>query len=186
METLCVFSTVPNVKIYSPETYSEAENSLKIALSDNDFDIIRYPKGCEKSYTSRYEMIYSDDGLYAYSSNIDKASRVIITYGRITSIANEVVGALDDVAIIKLIRIFPFDFDKIRELCDGKALVYVLEEAYIHGGVGEKILAQISSCAKKTYIHAVNDFVPHGNLDELYSLCGFTKDKIIDNINKLC
>lgn len=181
-----IFSTVPNVKIYSPETYSEAENSLKIALSDNDFDIIRYPKGCEKSYTPRHEMIYSDDGLYAYSSNIDKASRVIITYGRITSIANEVVGALDDVAIIKLIGIFPLDFDKIRELCDGKALVYVLEEAYIHGGVGEKILAQISSCAKKTYIHAVNDFVPHGNLDELYSLCGFTKDTIIDNINKLC
>lgn len=181
-----LFSSVPNARIYSPETYSEAENALKIALSSNDFDVIRYPKGSEKAYTSCREMIYDENNMYYYSSNIKESKRVIITYGRITSVANEALAELDDVAIIKLVRIFPLDLEKIAELCQGKELVYILEESYIHGGVGEKILAQISSCVKNTYIHAVNDFVPHGDLDELYSLCGFTKDKIIDNINKLC
>lgn len=180
-----LFTAVPNVKIYSPETYGETSAVLEKSINSDGLNIIRYPKGSEKTYKPKNEMVYDDDGLLAYSDNIGEAKRVIITYGRITSLANEVACELDDVAIIKLVRVFPLDFDEIAKLCKGKELVYILEETYIHGGVGEKISAKLKD-AKRTYIHAVNDFVPHGELNELYKLCGFTKDEIVDNINKLC
>ena len=180
-----MFSSVPNVKIYSPETYEEAKKSLKIALNDNDFDIIRYPKGAQNSYTPAAEMVYDENAMLYYSSNINTAKRVIITYGRITSVANEVIRELNDVALIKLVRIFPFDKEKLTELCQGKELVYVLEESYVHGGVGEKLSAIIGSEVNKLYIHAIDSFPEHGELSDLYNKFGFTKEQIIDNFNNM-
>lgn len=180
-----LFSSVPNVRIYSPETYSELEVVMKIALSDNDFDVIRYPKGSEKSYTPHLEMIYDEKNMCYYSSNIKESKRVIITYGRITSLANEVISELDDVALIKLVRVFPLDLQKIGELCSGKELVYILEESYLHGGVGEKLSGVLSATAKNVRIHAIEGLVGHGELSDLCRICGFTKDEIISRINNL-
>ncbi len=180
-----LFSSVPNVKIYSPRCYDEVGKSLKIALSDNDFDIIRYPKGSEKSYTPCHKMVYDEENLYYYSENIDKAKRVIITYGRITSLANEVLVEMGDTALIQLVRIFPLDFEKICKLCSGKELVYILEEGYIHGGVGEKLATHLVGAVSKVHIHAIEGLVEHGELDDLNKLCGFTKEQIVENINNL-
>lgn len=182
-----LFSSVPNVKIYSPETYSEVEKSLKTALSDNDFDIIRYPKGSEKSYTPSLEMIYDENNMYYYSSNIDKAKNVIITYGRITCLANEVINERkDDTALIKLVRIFPLDYEEIAKLCKDKELVYILEEGYIHGGVGEKLSGTLNRVAKNVHIHAIEGLLEHGELDDLYRICGFTKNEIISRMKNIC
>lgn len=181
-----MFSSVPNAKIYSPETYSEVEKTLKIALGDNDFDVIRYPKGSEKSYTSPLEMIYNEQGLYYYSSNIREAKNVIITYGRITGLASEVIDELgNDTALIKLLRIFPLDYKEIGELCKNKELVYILEEGYVRGGVGEKLSSTLSALASRVYVHAIEDFVEHGELDDLYRVCHFTKDDIVAKIKEL-
>ena len=182
-----LFSSIPNVKIYSPETYSEVEKTLKISLSDDAFDIIRYPKGCEKSYTPRFEMVYDEDDMYYYSSNIDSAKKVIITYGRITSLANDVINELgDDVALIKLVRVFPLGYEKIAKLCLNKELVYVLEESYVYGGVGEKISGALNRVAKKVHIHAIKTLVEHGEIDDLYRVCKFTRDDIISRIKDIC
>ncbi len=176
-----LFSSIPNAYIYSPENYSELDYCLERAIGDDNFDIIRYPKGKENTYTPFKNMILDEENLISYSENIKKAKKVIITYGRLCALANEVAGELSDVAIIKLIRISPIDFEKLNELLDGKKLIYILEEGYKTGGVGEKILANVKTQAK-TYIHAIEAFVEHGELNDLYSFCGFTKENIINNI----
>ena len=129
-------------------------------------------------------MIYDEKKTLAYSSNIEKATRVIVTYGRITSLANEVAEGLGDCAVIKLIKIFPLDIEKIATLLNGKELAYVLEESIKTGGVGEKLQPALNK-AQKVYIHAIDGFVEHGELNDLYNFCGFTRDNIINNIKKL-
>ncbi|MBQ3041476.1 MAG: 1-deoxy-D-xylulose-5-phosphate synthase [Clostridia bacterium] len=179
-----MFSSIPGVNIYSPQTYSELEECIEKAVNSEKFDIIRYPKGKETKYKSSLEMIYDEKKTLAYSSNIEKATRVIVTYGRITSLANEVAEGLGDCAVIKLIKIFPLDIEKIATLLNGKELAYVLEESTKTGGVGEKLQPALNK-AQKVYIHAIDGFVEHGELNDLYNFCGFTRDNIINNIKKL-
>ena len=176
-----IFSSIPGVNIYSPQTYSELEECIEKAVNSEKFDIIRYPKGKETKYKSSLEMIYDEKKTLAYSSNIEKATRVIVTYGRITSLANEVAEGLGDCAVIKLIKIFPLDIEKIATLLNGKELAYVLEESTKTGGVGEKLQPALNK-AQKVYIHAIDGFVEHGELNDLYNFCGFTRDNIINNI----
>ena len=179
-----MFSSIPGVNIYSPQTYSELEECIEKAVNSEKFDIIRYPKGKETKYKSSLEMIYDEKKTLAYSSNIEKATRVIVTYGRITSLANEVAEGLGDCAVIKLIKIFPLDIEKIATLLNGKELAYVLEESIKTGGVGEKLQPALNK-AQKVYIHAIDGFVEHGELNDLYNFCGFTRDNIINKIKKL-
>ena len=176
-----LFSAIPNAYIYSPENYYELDTCLERAIGDDNFDIVRYPKGNENLYTPFTNMIVDEENLISYSDNINEAKNVIITYGRITSLANEVAGELESTAIIKLIRLFPLDFKKLGELLDGKELIYVLEEGYRYGGVGEKILSSINTSVK-TYNHSIETFVEHGELADLFKFCGFTKENIIKNI----
>ncbi len=176
-----MFSSIPGVNIYSPQTYSELEECIEKAVNSEKFDIIRYPKGKETKYKSSLEMIYDEKKALAYSSNIEKATRVIVTYGRITSLANEVAEGLGDCAVIKLIKIFPLDIEKIATLLNGKELAYVLEESTKTGGVGEKLQPALNK-AQKVCIHAIDGFVEHGELNDLYNFCGFTRDNIINNI----
>ena len=179
-----LFSSVPNAKIYSPENYSELKALIEKSVNSDDFDIIRYPKGSEKSYTPTKEMVYNEEKMLYYSKDIGSAKRVIITYGRITALANEVIAKNSDIALIKLLKIFPLDMQYLNSLLDGKELVYILEEGYIEGGVGQKISAHLNG-AKKVGVHAIEGFVEHGSLGDLYNACGFTVDKISSDINSI-
>ncbi|MBR2944746.1 MAG: 1-deoxy-D-xylulose-5-phosphate synthase [Clostridia bacterium] len=179
-----IFTAVPNAKIYSPETYEELKNVLSVSISSDTLDVIRYPKGAYSEYECACEMIYDSEACLAYSKNISEAKKVIITYGRMTRIANEVIKGLDsDTALIKLVRIFPFDKEKLKSLTNGKELVYIIDEGYVNGGVGEKISAILSH--QRVHVHAIEGFVEHGLLSDLYSACKFTRDDIISAIKNL-
>ena len=179
-----LFSSIPGAYIYSPETYSELDLCLEKVVDDDNFDIIRYPKGKENKYTVPFEMVYDENDLFAYSSNINSAKKVILTYGRISSLAFEVAKELGDTAVIKLIRIMPLNFEKIAALLNGKELSYVLEEGCKTGGVGEKLYPAFKN-VKNVYIHAIEGFVEHGELDNLYKALGFDAQEIVDRIKRM-
>ena len=179
-----MFSSIPSVNIYSPESYDELSVCLEKAVESDTFDIIRYPKGKEIEYEPFEKMIYDDDGTFAYSSNINTAKNVIVTYGRITALANEAAGLSDDTAVIKLIKIFPLDIAKIGALLSGKELCYVLEESCKTGGVGEKLYPAFGG-VKSVYIHAIDNFVEHGELDDLHKALGFDVQEIAHKIKSM-
>ncbi len=177
-----LFSSVPNVNIYSPENYRELSIALEKSINDKQFNIIRYPKGNEVVYTPHIDMVYDEEKMLYYSKNIDKATRVIITYGRITKLAQDVLGELGcDVALIKLVKVFPLDMEYLNALLNGKALVYILEEGYISGGVGQKLASGLENSGK-IKIHAINKAVEHGSLEDLFKFCGFTTEQIVSEL----
>lgn len=174
-----LFSMIPNVNIYSPETFKEAEECLNLALNSDKIDIIRYPKGGEERYNLT-EMV--EDGMIQYSSDVSSSKIVIITYGKISRIAKELADKLK-VGIIKLIRICPINYEKIEELTKNAEGIFFLEEGILSGGVGEKISARIKN--KNIKIKAIDSFVPHGDLDSLYKHLGFDIDTLTREINEL-
>ncbi|MBQ4585254.1 MAG: 1-deoxy-D-xylulose-5-phosphate synthase [Clostridia bacterium] len=175
-----ILSSIPNVTIYSPNSYNELKATMEKAINSQGIDVIRYPKGKEEKYDYAHQMTNEDD--LEYSTDIDKREAVIITYGRLSALANQVATRDNTLGIIRLNKIFPLDLDKIKTLTKNAKFVYILEESYIHGGVGEKLSASLD---KKSYIHGINTLVPHGSLADLYTLFGFDTDTILKNLNNL-
>lgn len=178
------FSTIPNIKIYSPSTYSELEACFERACEDTNLSVVRYPKGGECDYER--ERFTGDEDI-SYTDNIDSAETVIITYGRLTKLAFDAAKVQSsNTAVIKLIKVFPIDYEKILSLVKNAKFVYFLEEGYYSGGIAEKIAARLGGeRGIKIYTHAITSFVEHGSLEDLYKSCGFTVETITENIKSI-
>ena len=176
-----LFSALPNVEIYAPETYSELSDALDRSLASDKVSIVRYPKGEENSRAE--EEIVEED--YAYSPNLKKAKNVIVTYGRVASVAREAALLNGQTGVLRLKKIFPLDFDKIGELLKNAKTVYVLEEGSRAGGIGEKLAAGLSGRGHRVYVHAIEGYVGLGTKEELLEEYGFTAKRITKELKGL-
>ncbi|MBQ4137209.1 MAG: 1-deoxy-D-xylulose-5-phosphate synthase [Clostridia bacterium] len=172
-----LFSSIPGISIYSPETYSELRMALDNALEASLPTVVRYPRGSQSEYD---RSPFTDLGDMSVMASVGHKA-VIITYGKICECAYNAANMLKKlgigVSIIKLIKIAPLDTDKILALCKGASLIYLLEEGIKAGSVSEKIASALCTSQSKgarVIIRAIDDtFVNHGSRNELleeYSL----------------
>ncbi len=171
-----IFSTIPNTEIFSPETYDELKYAFSHGFASEKITVIRYPKGSYHIYEPSFPMI-SDGNEFAYTENIETSETVIVTFGRLTKTAHEAIKLSGkNIGLLKLIQLYPINRKKIAVLLKNAKNIYFLEESYRTGGVSEKIAAQLQN--KNIQIHAIEDFVDHGDLNDLNALCGFTADAV--------
>lgn len=175
------FSGIPGINIFSPETYGELSSLLTASLSEERLSVIRYPKGCEEEYDrSGFEKLPSCC-IKRFPASGTKIT--VVTYGRITAqvfaaceVLNRTLSA--DVTLIKLVKVFPVDFDEIETAASSSEFLYLAEEGIKSGGICEKIVSGLAERGvyPKIKIHAVNGFVPHGSRRELFEKYGFTAE----------
>ncbi len=171
-----IFSSVPGTEITMPETYEELESAFSEALEGNTLSVVRYPKGKYEPYSFPYPMRTVKNQLQ-YSENIKTAETVIITAGRLTKNAAKAIALTDqNIALIKLIKVFPIPAEELLPLTANVKNVYLLEEGFEQGGFAQKIAALLFG--KNIRIHAISSFIPHGELTELYEMCGFTEEQL--------
>lgn len=171
-----IFSSVPGTEIVMPETYEELEYAFSEGLTNDKISIVRYPKGKYEPYPMPFKM-RAFQTLFTYSENIETAETVVITAGRLTRNAAEAIAmAGKNIALIKLLRVFPIPAEDLLPLLRNAKNIYLLEEGFEQGGFAQKIAALLRD--KNVKIHAVSDFIAHGELSELYELCGFTKEQL--------
>ncbi len=181
-----LFSSIPGIRIYSPETYEEMRRSFDLAFESDTPAIVRYPRGKESVY-DRSEFVRLGE---LTARRCDTPDVTIVTYGRICEDAYNAAKMLEKlgikVSIIKLVRICPLDTDKILTLLNGTRLVYLLEEGIKAGSVSEKIacaLAQAPSSSCRCIIRAIdNSFVSHGSLKEILYEYGLDAQSIATEI----
>ena len=177
-----LFSAVPNTEIFAPETYEELASCLDRALASEKISIVRYPKGEENAAAA--EEIREED--FVYTPEIESAETVIVTYGRVASVAREASKASGrKTGVLRLKKIFPLDPEKIAPLIKNAKLVYVLEEGSKAGGIGEKLAASLAGGNKKVFIHAIEGYVGQGTKSELFEEYGFTSEKMIKETEAL-
>ena len=87
---------------------------------------------------------------------------------------------------VKLLKLCPLDREAVISACRGADIVCIVEEGMKRGGMGEEISSILSAekDAPKTLIIAVEGFLPHGEISDLYSLCGFEAESIVRSIWK--
>ena len=177
-----MFSSIPHVNIYSPETYTELENVVVSAFEHRELAVIRYPKGSAREKTTGMQT--HTDGAFAYTDGVEKREIAIVTYGRITAEAekaSEMLSGEHTVGIIKLVRIYPIATEEIIDLTRGAKLVYVLEEGIRSGGVGEKLAAAYakSGAAARVIVRAIDGYLPHGDQKSLEGVCKLTAEDVV-------
>lgn len=183
-----VFSTLPNVTIYSPETFFELASAMRESFLNDDISIIRYPKGTENITSEEREAFETfENNHYSTTRNAVEAEILIVTYGRITHqvfSAMQIVKDKYSVAILKLNKIYPLNIEKFLPFFKNKKLIYFVEEGIKSGGVSEKIISQIGcyDISVKTHIKAIERYLSHGELDELFEHCGLTPNIIAQDI----
>lgn len=180
-----MFSSIPNVNIYSPEAYAELERVMTSAFENRELAVIRYPKGGERECAMKLRAHMSGD--FAYSDGVEKCDVVIVSYGRKTREAEraaELLAGRCSVGVIKLIRIYPIEADALLSLTCGAKLVYVLEEGIRSGGVGEKLAAAYARTGASTrvIVRAIDGYLPHGDVKSLEGVCKLTASDAVSDI----
>lgn len=181
---VALLSTIPGITLYSPETFKETEDALKSCVEGQGLCALRYPKGKEAEY-DRSEFSPAGDGIL-YAGDKD-AEIVIISYSRVVKEAYKAKKALSEkykTKCIKLVKLFPFDEDAVVSACRSAKLVVVVEEGMRRGGMGELIASVLckNSLSARVEIIAVEGFLPHGEISDLYTLCGFNSEQIVAKI----
>ena len=183
-----LFSSVPGLTVYSPETYDEMRAALDTALSKRELAVVRYPKGSEADY-DRSGFAETDAGCeYAPDADV-----LIITYGRITANAKQAADIVSDrtgvpVGILKLTKIAPLDFAAIGKRMAGKKLVYILEEGVKSGSVAERIASYSAEAGIDTNlcIRAIPElFLPCGTTEELMKLTQLDAASVAGEITEI-
>lgn len=191
-----LFTALPNVEIYSPESYREMHSAFDRALQAKGLAIVRYPRGAQDvAYHEEAAFIEAESGDHAYTDGVEAAELVLVSYGRICREAYRAMKLLQaegrSVGLIKLKKIYPIDFAAVEKLTAGARAIHVVEEGILGGGVGEKIAAHFGGfgcladgavCVKKVSVSAIETYVEHGGLKDLIEACGLSGEKIADVI----
>lgn len=163
---VALLSSIPNVKIYSPTTYQELSSCMQKSLAGTSLSVVRFHKGTECAFLPNEE-----DGI-AYSDDVETKEKVVITYGRV---CEEIIKSNCDVGIVKLVDLFPLNVEKIKKLTKNAKKIYIVEEGIYEGGIAQKLTPFLK---KKPVVRAVQGFMPHASLSELYQKVGMDAESL--------
>lgn len=186
-------SHIPNIKIYSPITYSALRESLMQSLSENSPVAIRYPNSSESE--SVVNAFYKDGvgelGVKATFKPDAGVKYVFITYGSLTP---RVISAFEilkergiSVGVVLLEILKPYD-DAARRVLPyiiNSERVLFCEEGIRCGGAGMILSDELSllgfDSASKYRIRAIEDnFASPTSMCDLYEYLGLSADKLAD------
>lgn len=144
-------SSIPNMTIFTPATYDCLERSIKRALEMNSPVAIRYPNAVEDELVKA--AFYSDksDSSPVRSFGItESVDCVIITHGRMASVALDAIAMLDDDGVTAGILLCEFikPYDSLSKYIEQKLPEYVknivfLEEEIKAGGFGMNLMEEM-------------------------------------------
>ena len=173
-------SSVPDMTVLCPASYSELETMLRAAIYDiNGSVAIRYPRGGEGKYTACNT---APETLLREGRDV-----TLVCYGIMT---NEVLDAAERLAaegisaeVIKLSMIKPPDFDLVMRSLRKTGKLLISEDVCEAGCVGSRILEE--AAINEIHVRAAKllnlgeGIVSHGTVAELLHDFGLDADGIV-------
>lgn len=170
---------IPNLKIWTPSTYTELSQMITLSLREICPVAIRYPKVLldeSRSFTGRWNVI---------SGASHSKLTILAVGGRMLDIAAQLVS--QEVEVVDVTTVKPLDTEYLNALpADIKVLT--LEENVRQGGFGESVLQYLNSVGKDNTVKimAVDDaFVGHATVNEQIAECGLDLQSVSKAVNEL-
>ena len=188
MFDISFLTSVPNMTLLSPSSYSELEKMLEYAVNEHNGPIaLRYPRGREKKNIDNGEFLLSKASILCEGSDVTVASE-----GQSVTIALSAAELLRgkgiNAEVIDVRTIKPLDFDTVFKSAEKTGVLYSIEENLRRGGMGEMLAgeAKLRGLNFKMNIKAIEDeFIKHGNIGEINEFYGFTPDRVASDIERM-
>ena len=179
-------NSIPNFVIMAPKDFNELEEMLDFAVNLKKPVLLRYPRGgegisfekCEKLSLGKSEVLETGSDV------------TIVAIGKMVSRAIEVSNLLKEnnisSTVINARFLKPFDEETL--LKNINKLVVTIEDGTIVGGLGskvEEILMENDIHLKLEKVAYPDEFIKHGNTDEIEKKYGLDAKTISDNIKDI-
>lgn len=180
-------TSIPNIKIYAPATYSELRHMLKTAIYKNEGLVaVRYPKGEElKNITNNNETYECTE----YSQYGEYKTTIAITYGILfgqLKIAKKELLENNkfNITILRIKKIYPISENIINELKKYNE-IFFFEEGIKSGGIGEHLILKLIEhgyTGKYTLKAIDNAFVEQSSIQRAWEKLGLSSSGIKSTI----
>lgn len=189
MFDLSYLNSIPNIVVMAPKDSKELNLMMDLSLNVDSPVAIRYPRG--NSYyleIGEYEPIK----LGSYEILSSGEDTVILAIGNMVKHAIEAKKILLNYninpTIVNARFLKPIDESLLNNLFKEYKNVVTIEDNTISGGFGSRInkfIIDNNYNIKITNIALPEEFVSHGNADEIYESVGLSPSKIADKIKSL-
>lgn len=188
---LAYFCTVPEMTVAAPRNERELRNLMFTALESDRPFAIRYPRGGGEGVAWRneaFECLPVGRGERLREGS-DLALLTIGTTARFAREAAERAAAEGiSVAHYDLRYAKPLDEELLDEVGSRFDRVITVEDGAVRGGVGEAVQAFFQRRGHTVRVRTLgipDRFVEHGTPAELYRLCGFDAEGVLETIKAL-
>ncbi len=185
---MAAFGTVPSLTIAAPMDERELRNMMYSALQAGGPYMIRYPRGNGAGapwQDEPFEVLPTGKGRCLREGG-DVALLTVGTVGHAAARAAERAAAEGlSVAHYDLRFAKPLDEELLAEVGSRFARVVTVEDGSLRGGVGETVAAWFNSHGFKPSVHSLgvgDEWIEHGTPAQLYALCGFDEESILQAI----
>ena len=187
---LAYFGAVPELTIAAPRDERELRNLMYTALKSDRPFAIRYPRGEGEGVAWRgeaFEQLPVGRGERLREGS-DLAVLTVGTTARFAREAAERAAAEGiSVAHYDLRYAKPLDRELLDEVAERFDKVITVEDGSIRGGVGEAVASYFQRCERPVRVLSLgipDRFIEHGTPAELYRLCGYDTEGVLDAIRR--
>lgn len=185
---LSYLSSIPNMHIMAPKNKWELSDMLKYAVSFDAPIAIRYPRG--EAYDGLSE--FRSPIAYGKAEWIYEESEIaILAIGSMVKTGLSVYEKLKaegyKCSLCNARFVKPIDTDMVDKAVKNHKVIVTLEENVLSGGFGEKVcnyMKEKSYQNKLIMVSIPDDYVEHGNVDELRKEIHIDADSIIAKIKE--
>lgn len=185
---LSYLSSIPNMHIMAPKNKWELSDMLKYAVSFDAPIAIRYPRG--EAYDGLSE--FRSPIAYGKAEWIYEESEIaILAIGSMVKTGLSVYEKLKaegyKCSLCNARFVKPIDTDMVDKAVNNHKVIVTLEENVLSGGFGEKVcnyMKEKSYQNKLIMVSIPDDYVEHGNVDELRKEIHIDVDSIIAKIKE--
>lgn len=151
-------SQIPNIKIWTPSSYSELSQMICASLQENCPVAIRYPK-----YLSDSKRDF-DGSWNIIKKRHDAKVRLLAVGSNLANVALKVAEQFDNVEAVEVTTVKPLDDNYLSSINDG--YIITLEENVLSGGFGHSISAYFADRNVQVTSLGVDDmFVKHASIE---------------------
>lgn len=188
---LAAFRPVPNLTIAAPMNEQYLRDLMYTAqLGGKGPFIIRYPRGRGVMIdwcTPLKELPVGKGRMIREGKDL-----VIVSIGHpgndALKAAEEAEKAGISVAVADMIFLKPIDEELLNQLAKRFDRIITIEDGTIRGGLGSAVLEYMNDAGYAPHIKRLgipDNFVTHGTVAELHTLCGYDKDSILKAIKEM-
>lgn len=174
---------IPNMVLMAPADENECRQMLSTGFYHDGPAAVRYPRGCGPGIAVEDNLEVIPIG----KANVCRpGSKIaILAFGSMVAPAL-VAGDQLDATVVNMRFVKPLDVDLIHALSQSHDVLVSVEENAVMGGAGSAVaefLAEKQLLTPLLPIGLPDNFLPHGEREELLADCGLTADGIVSAIS---